>query len=192
MNHQQQILGLVLAGGEGRRVANRDKGLLVWRGKPLIQHVIERLRGQVDEMFISCNRNHRQYARFGLPLVHDGREGFQGPLAGLESMIDFCAAAYLIVVPCDTPTLPNDLVVRLMQSLLTAGDKGLEHDISYAWDGSRDHYLCAAIRPGILPGVTGQLDSGRRSMRSWYAGLNTVVVDFSDQPQAFRNINRLD
>jgi molybdopterin-guanine dinucleotide biosynthesis protein A len=192
MEQKQQIIGLVLAGGAGTRVANRDKGLLEWHGKPLVQHVIERLQGQVDEIFISCARNKQQYAIFGLPLVQDAREGFQGPLAGIESMIEYCRNAHLVVAPCDTPMLPDDLVPRLMQSLLAVGETGSEHDVSYAWDGSRAHYLCAAFRRGVLPGVVAQLDSGRRSMRSWYAELDTVMVDFSDQPQAFRNLNYLD
>jgi molybdopterin-guanine dinucleotide biosynthesis protein A len=65
------------------------------------------------------------------------------------------------------------------------------YDIAYAHDGERHHYLCAAIRPGILATVSAQLDLGQRSVRAWYAGLNAIAVDFSDQPEAFRNINRV-
>jgi molybdopterin-guanine dinucleotide biosynthesis protein A len=190
MHPQIPIRGLILAGGAGRRVGNRDKGLLYWRGKPLIAHVVERLRNQVDQLYISCNRNTPQYRHFGLPLLQDLREGYQGPLAGLESAIGPCGNSYLIVAPCDTPLLPEDLVPRLMQSVV--GEEQDVSDISYVTDGVREHYLCAAMRPGILASVSAQLDAGDRSVRAWYARLNATAVDFSDQPGAFKNINHMD
>ena len=189
MNGKPEVRGLILAGGAGSRVRNQDKGLLDWHGKPMISHVIARLQSQVSELFISCNRNRAQYIRFGFPLLHDRRENFQGPLAGLESSIETCGTGYLIVVPCDTPFLPEDLVVRLLEPLVNR--EGTKPDIAYAHDGLREHYLCAAIRPGILATVSKQLDSGRRSVRAWFAQLSAIPVDFSDQPEAFRNINRI-
>ena len=190
MQSRAKILGLILAGGEGRRVSNRDKGLLHWQGKPLVTHVIERLSDQVSDIILSCNRNTSQYAEFGLELVHDQREGFNGPLAGLESAMEFNRKHVLVVVPCDTPLLPMDLVSRLLQPLVdSAGD---DRDISYASDGLREHYLCAAIRPGIIASVSDQLDSGQRSVRAWYSQHRPAIVDFSDQPEAFRNINRME
>ena len=93
------------------------------------------------------------------------------------------------MVPCDTPLLPKDLVSRLLQPLLD--DKEVSRGISYAHDGMRDHYLCAAIRPGLLSSVGAQIDSGQRSVRAWYSQHQPVRVDFSDQPDAFRNINHM-
>jgi molybdopterin-guanine dinucleotide biosynthesis protein A len=189
MHPPEETLALILAGGEGRRVANRDKGLLQWRGKALVSHVIDRLQPQVSEIILSCNRSKASYAKFGLELVHDQREGFHGPLAGLESAIGFNRSNYLIVVPCDTPLLPKDLVPRLLQPLLE--DREESRGVSYAHDGTRDHYLCAAIRPGLLSSVGAQIDSGQRSVRAWYTQHQPVRVDFSDQPDAFRNINHM-
>ncbi len=189
MHARLDVRVLILAGGEGRRVGNRDKGLIQWRKKPLVQHVIDRMAPQARALAISCNRNVDQYARFGLPLLSDFRKDFQGPLAGLESAIDFSGDSYLVVVPCDTPLLPGDLATRLLQPLWS-GRGGLE--ISYANDGCRDHYLCAAIRPGVLDSVSAVLDAGERSVKDWYARRKTVTVDFSDQREAFVNVNRLD
>ena len=184
------VRALILAGGAGRRVGKRDKGLIQWRDKPLVQHVIDRIEPQVRALAISCNRNIEHYARFGLPLINDARQDFQGPLAGLESAIDFADGCFLVVVPCDTPLLPENLVERLLAPLLAKN--GSRHDISYANDGDRDHYLCAVIRPGVLASVATILDAGERSVKGWYRSVNPVTVDFSDQHDAFININRLD
>ena len=50
------ITGLVLAGGMGRRMDSRDKGLVKFRGKAMAAHVIERLAPQVDSLILNANR----------------------------------------------------------------------------------------------------------------------------------------
>ena len=79
----EDITGLILAGGAGRRVEGRDKGLIDWQGKPLVQHVALRLRPQVGQLIISCNRNIETYRELADKTVTDSRRDFQGPLAGL-------------------------------------------------------------------------------------------------------------
>ena len=79
-----RITGVVLAGGQGSRMGGVDKGLVPFRGRPLVEHVIERLRPQVDTILINANRNPEAYAAFGHPVISDEIEGFAGPLAGFE------------------------------------------------------------------------------------------------------------
>ena len=87
------ICGLVLAGGQGRRMGGVDKGLQLLQGRPLIQHVIDRLRPQVDSLLINANQNLERYAEFGCPVVSDRVGGFAGPLgrAGCRPARDRCA-----------------------------------------------------------------------------------------------------
>ena len=59
------VTGIVLAGGQGSRMGGVDKGLQVFRGKPMVAHVIERLAPQVDEVIINANRNVEAYGGFG-------------------------------------------------------------------------------------------------------------------------------
>ena len=77
-----ETLGIVLAGGAGSRVGGADKGLLPLGGRPLVEHVLERLRPQCDRLLIVANRNLDDYARYA-PVLHDDNEGHAGPLAGL-------------------------------------------------------------------------------------------------------------
>lgn len=183
--HNNNATGLILAGGAGRRVGGQDKGLLNWQGAPLATQVAARLRPQVSRLLISCNRNNDYYATLADATISDTRRDFQGPLAGLEAAAGVVDGEFLIICPCDTPELPLDLAVRLLDAL-TLSNK----DISYAHDGERGHYLCAAIRCAVLPSVSGYLDRGERAVRHWYAEHGACAVDFSDTPQCFNNYNQ--
>lgn len=180
-----EITGLVLAGGAGRRAGGRDKGLVPWQGQPLVAHVARGLRPAVGRLLISCNRNTAAYAALADGTVADSRAGFQGPLAGLEAAAGIVRTPFLLVTPCDTPLLPGDLVPRLLQPLEAEGV-----DIAWAHDGTREHYLCAALRSRCLADLAGWLDQGHRAVRHWYRNYRCATVDFSDHPAAFRNINR--
>lgn len=164
----------------------RDKGLLTWRGQALAAHVAQRLRPQVGRLLISCNRNEPFYATLGDATVIDNRTDFQGPLAGLEAAMPHINGEFLVIVPCDMPLLPLDLAERLLGAL----EPGTS-DISYAHDGARDQYLCAAIRVAVLSSLRGFLDEGQRAVRHWYARQRYCTVDFSGQAGCFWNFNRL-
>lgn len=179
--------GLLLAGGAGRRVNGQDKGLLLWQGQALAEQVAARLRPQVGQLLISCNRNREYYAALADATVADTRKGFQGPLAGLEAAAQSVDSTFLVICPCDTPHLPLDLAARLLRALTRSGKA-----ISYAHDGERGHYLCAAVRCNILPSLSRYLDTGGRAVRHWYAEQGACPVDFSDQPRSFSNLNELD
>ena len=189
LTHKPDITGLILAGGAGRRVGRRDKGLIEWRDKPLVEHVLHRLESQVGQLLISCNRNIPDYQRYGFPTVSDTRMNFQGPLAGLEAAAQAIETEFLIVVACDIPLLPLDLVPRLLAPLIAANADAPA--LSYAHDGSRGQYLCAAMRQRCLRSLTDYLEQGHRTVHHWYNNQNVISVDFSDQKSAFTNFNKL-
>ncbi|MQT44675.1 NTP transferase domain-containing protein, partial [Pseudomonas sp. FSL R10-0765] len=76
---------LLLAGGRGQRMGGQDKGLVPWRGQPLIAYVQQAARALTDDLIISCNRNHDRYAAYADQLVSDGNDDFDGPLAGIRA-----------------------------------------------------------------------------------------------------------
>ncbi|HEY0491214.1 MAG TPA: NTP transferase domain-containing protein, partial [Telluria sp.] len=88
---REQITGLILAGGRGSRMGHVDKGLQPFRGTSMTAHVIERLAPQVGAVAINANQNLEQYAAFGVPVWPDDLQGFEGPMAGLETGLRRCA-----------------------------------------------------------------------------------------------------
>jgi molybdenum cofactor guanylyltransferase len=189
MTSTDNITGLILAGGAGRRAGHRDKGLIGWQGRPLIAHVHDCLQPQVGTLLISCNRNFASYEAYAALTVADNRRDFQGPLAGIEAALPHIHTNFLVVVTCDMPKLPKDLAQRLVTPL-QAISVGVT-DISYAHDGIREQYLCAAMRRDCLSTLSGFLDAGHRAVKDWYRNQRTTVVDFSGDTTCFENYNEL-
>ncbi|MEL6999914.1 MAG: NTP transferase domain-containing protein, partial [Pseudomonadota bacterium] len=77
------VAGVILAGGQARRMGGGDKALLQANGTPLLQHVIDRLGPQVTEVAINANGDPGRFSAFGLPVIADTVEGFVGPLGGV-------------------------------------------------------------------------------------------------------------
>ncbi|MBK8285818.1 MAG: molybdenum cofactor guanylyltransferase [Ahniella sp.] len=114
---KQNITGCILAGGRGLRMGGADKGLIAWQGKPMAQHMLERLAPQVSSVLIIANRNLDRYQTLGVPVVSDASPGFLGPIAGIRRALAQCTRPYLVTTPCDTPEFPLDLVTRLHAAL---------------------------------------------------------------------------
>ena len=181
---EQRITGLVLAGGQGRRMGSIDKGLVLLRGQPMVRHVIDRFAPQVAEILINANRNILEYEALGHPVIRDLVDGFAGPLAGLHAGLMRAEHALVATVPCDSPFLPLDLVARL--------SKGLEAqhaDLAVARTMDQPHPVFALVRRSVLPHLAQFLDGGGRKIDAWYASLNATEVRFDDEADAFRNIN---
>lgn len=108
--------GVILAGGQSRRMGGGDKCLLPLGGQCLLDHVISRLGPQVGPVMLNANGDPERFARFGLPVVADGLADFPGPLAGVLAGLDWAAtlgAEHIVTVAADTPFFPLDLVDRL-------------------------------------------------------------------------------
>ncbi len=180
------VTGLILAGGLGTRMGGQDKGLVELGGQPMVGHVLARLAPQVGRVMINANRNVEAYARFGLPVLADRLPGFVGPLAGLDAALHAQGADgdWVLTCPCDSPFLPLDLATRMLAAACAA-----DADVAMASaDGQPEPAFLLAHRR-IAPALTTFLEGGGRQIRRWVGEARHVVVDFSDWPGAFSNIN---
>jgi molybdopterin-guanine dinucleotide biosynthesis protein A len=186
MSEPPKISGLILAGGQGRRMGSVDKGLQLLRGRPMMAWVLERFGPQVAEVLISANQNLDRYATFGPPVLPDEIGGFAGPLAGLERGMSAAAFDLIATAPCDSPFLPDDLVERLFSRL-----DATSADLAVARTGTQSHPVFSLCRRALHPHLRNFLASGGRKIDAWYADLRVVEVAFDDEPAAFSNINTL-
>ncbi len=181
------VTGLVLAGGQGRRMGGVDKGLVELDGKPLVAHVIARLVPQVGALVISANQNHDRYASFGYPVVADDVPGYAGPLAGLHAGLARAVTPYVATAPCDSPFLPPDLVVRLAEGMARS-----KAQVAVAQTHGQPHPVFALVDRSVLPHLASFLEGGGRKVDAWHATLAVATVRFDDCADAFRNINTQD
>lgn len=178
------ISGVILAGGMGRRMGGADKGLIEFLGRPMIEHVAERLKPQVGEILINANRELQHYANLGYPVIEDEIGGFAGPLAGLHKAMQVAAYPYVLTVPCDSPLLPHNLVERLMNGLIER-----DADLAVAKTGMQAHPVFCLCRKALLPNLEAFLKDGGRKIDTWYSTLEVAEVQFSDNVKAFANVN---
>ena len=179
-----KITGVILAGGESRRMAGQDKGLIKLAHIPMLEYIIKTFNPQVSNLIINANRNHEQYAKYGLKIITDELSGFCGPLAGMAATLPVIDTEYMVTVPCDSPFIPDDLVARLSTALLKENA-----DISVAHSGERLQPVFCLLSKAVSPSLNTYLKNGERKIDRWFAQQHTAIADFSDIPETFDNIN---
>jgi molybdopterin-guanine dinucleotide biosynthesis protein A len=163
-------------------MGGRDKALAALAGRPLLAHLIERLGPQVDRLALSSNAEPAQFAAFGLPVIPDVLDGYQGPVAGIHAGLARYPDDFVIAVAVDLPLLPTDLVARLR-----AGIGG--HDCAYVSDGQH-HALALLFRPGMAETVHAYLTGGGRNLKDFLGAHGAAVVfDRPGDRGLFMNIN---
>ena len=182
-SHHARCHGLILAGGEGRRVGGQDKGWLQWQGQALVTHALERLLPQVDAVSISANRNFSRYAALGHPVLGDLRSGYCGPLAGMEAALFATRGELLLCVPCDVPGFPLDLRQRLQSAL------GRNDDAAVVSLHGQLQPVFVLLQTRTRTSLSAYLDGGGRKVGEWLRTLSLQVVDFGDAAEAFENRN---
>lgn len=188
------IAGVILAGGQGRRMGGVDKALLDLHGRPLLAHVIDRFAPQVGALLLSANGDPARFAAFGLEVVADPFTEPTGPLAGVAAAmarLDEIGsdAAFLATVAVDTPLVPRDLVARLAVALAARPDAGA----AIATSRGRDHPVAALHRrTGLDELMRGLADGSIRRVMRYLEVRGVVRVDFADEDgrDPFLNLNR--
>ncbi|WP_020161140.1 MULTISPECIES: molybdenum cofactor guanylyltransferase MobA [Methylobacter] len=186
MNSQTKVTGVILAGGLARRMNNQDKGLVNFKGRPMISYAIAALSPMVDQLIINANRNMEQYRQFGLPVVADQTDSFDGPLAGVLTAMIYANADVLVVMPCDSPLVTTEHLEKLLS---TRAEQNA--DVAVAFDGERLHPVFLAIKSTLKNSLEAYLASGQRKIDLWLERQNMVKADFSDTPEIFMNINTM-
>ncbi|MFT4797438.1 MAG: molybdopterin-guanine dinucleotide biosynthesis protein A [Candidatus Azotimanducaceae bacterium] len=173
----EKVSAIILAGGQGTRMGHENKGLVSFNGRPLIQSAIDRISPQVDELIISANLNINEYQSLGYPVVVDGGDGdgdneSLGPLSGILSSSRSTKHPLILVVPCDMPFLPTDLVEKM-----TAG---FESKAVSIFANNRLQPLVTIIKTEAIDSITSYLADGRRSVTGWLEEIDASVMNWQE------------
>ncbi|MGL5813721.1 MAG: molybdenum cofactor guanylyltransferase MobA [Aeromonas sp.] len=185
--HPFPVSAVILAGGRATRMGGDDKGWVPLAGQPLIEHVLTRLRPQVDEVLINANRSQARYRALA-PVICDEFADFQGPLAGMLAGLKSARHDWVLFVPCDGPGLPQDLMSRFRAALAQQPDA----ELVVAHDGSHLQPVVALLSRPLAPSLQQALAQGERKIAAWFGRHKMAVVPFADQPDAFINLNSPD
>lgn len=185
------ILGVVLAGGLARRMGGGDKGLQQLGGKPILQHILDRLQPQVAGVILNANGDPARFAAWNLPVAGDAVEGFVGPLAGVLAGLAWARAnrpdvTDIVTVPGDGPFLPRDLVARM-----AAARGQAQADLACAVSGGQAYPVVGLWPVRLYDDLRrAVVDEDIRKVDRWTARHKLVQVDFAAQPvDPFFNAN---
>lgn len=192
-----RIAGIILAGGQSRRMDGEDKALLAFGDRRLIDHVYDRLSRQIDPIAINSNGDADRFANLKVPVISDNVHGFVGPLAGLHAGMEWAANhtlpfSHILSVATDTPFFPDDLLAKLHHTILNAEDH-----IGVAATGGRLHPTFGLWPISLRSDLRDWLsDPSNRRVTSWLqrhphrvAEFPFLVTQTGDRFDPFFNIN---
>lgn len=179
---QTPVLGVILAGGASRRMGGTDKFLMLLKNKPILEHIIDRLRPQVSDLIINSN-NPDVLNQYDLEVVPDIKAGL-GPLGGLSAALSYAKRKgyeKIVTVPCDTPFIPNDFLEKLLnndnQKAVVAKSSGRLHPVIGLWHVS------------ILGDVKASLENNNHKMMTLIKELGADEQTWDTPLDPFININ---
>ncbi len=184
---KEDITAIILAGGQGRRLGGIDKGLLELNQRPLIEYVIDSITPQVASLAISANRNQDKYSGYGVDVIADLKNDYQGPLSGMASVMKSVRTSHVLAVPCDMPAIPADLVGRMTAVLNNSGC-----NIAVVHDGRRIQNALVLMATELHKEINTFLASGGRAVIDWLAIHDIAVADFIGSEELFDSINTQD
>ena len=186
------VAGILLAGGQSRRMGGGDKCLRLLGGQPILARIIERVAPQVSRLVINANGDPDRFASFGVPVAADTVDGYAGPLAGVLTGMEWVAAnasecTWIATFATDAPFLPDDLVERLCEAVSSGAadmacalSNGRRHPVFGLWPV----VLSAELRNALVV-------RGVRKVDDWTDGYNLGEVEFAvDAIDPFFNVNR--
>jgi len=178
----------VQAGGRSSRMG-RDKGLVELAGKPLIEHVVERLAGLAEEVIITTNHP-EAYAAFGYRSAGDRQPG-AGALAGLFTALEAAQGDPVLVVACDMPFASRALASHMLALIA-------EVEAVVPRVGGEFEPLFAVYRRSCLPVIRRALDEGQKRVISFFPEIQLRAVEEPEarsieaDPYCFFNVNTPD
>lgn len=192
MPERDLVVGVLLAGGQARRMGGGDKCLRELQGKPLLHHIRESIAPQVGTLILNANGDPARFSSENLPVVPDVIEGYAGPLAGILTGLEWMRehrpqSSWLLSCPTDAPFLPPDLAVRFFKScretgaeLAVAASAGRHHPVVGLWPVA----LADALRDAVE-------NEGIRKIDVWTARYKLTEVTWPAEPiDPFFNANR--
>jgi molybdopterin-guanine dinucleotide biosynthesis protein A len=173
----------ILCGGKSSRMQS-EKGLVLYRSKPFIQHIIEALLPISNNIQLVTNGN--QYDYLGYKIVKDRIEN-KGPLGGIYSALFHSDSEINLILSCDIPLISTEILSELIQKRI------VDFDITVFKDLDKVHPLIGIYSNRLLPVLEKALDESKLKMMDFISkNKHQLILIEEKNKQLFRNINSLE
>ncbi|MDH3326795.1 MAG: molybdenum cofactor guanylyltransferase [Gammaproteobacteria bacterium] len=181
----EDITVIILAGGQGKRLGNQNKGLLKLNGETFVSHLLKKMSKQSASQIISANNDISLYKQFNKTIVEDQVDNYQGPLSGIISCKPHANTALVLTIPCDSPLVPANLSQRLLDTY----NQHSSTKLCVVHDGSMLQNLFMLFDKSLLNDMEDYFQKDQRQVRAWINRHDYEAVNFSDQALHFTNVN---
>ena len=192
MPPEPNICGLLLAGGQSRRMGGGDKCLMELGGQTLLRRLIATAAPQVGPLVLNTNSDPALFRDYGLPIAPDVVDGYAGPLAGVLTGLEWAVANaphcdWVASFASDAPFAPTDLVSRMRTAIERENS-----DMACASSAGRDHPVFALWPVRLAAGLRAAVvTEGVRKVDTWTARYTLARAEFGTAGgDPFFNINR--
>jgi len=168
----------ILTGGKSSRMG-KDKALVLFRGKSLLQHAIDLFSSFSNEICVSANKEYNTY----LPIVKDRHKEI-GPMGGIHALLTSCHADHVVVIPVDTPLISKEIIQELLDNHTTQ-----QASVCRTKDGLQ--MLVGIYSKTILPILEKQIQNKDYKLSNLLDIANIQVLDMEKYATKFSNINTL-
>ena len=180
----------LLAGGQARRMGGIDKGEIRIDGQSIISSLIARFVDKCDYLLMNANGDLARFDHYEIDIIQDMLEGYQGPLAGIYSCLEYVRRTqpfidYVVTLPIDAPFVPASLIDDLLAAkdkapLISVQSHGRTHPVIGLWPVHMVEDLQKAL-----------LIEGLRKIDAVTEPLGCYYLTYDDVPDPFVNLNRL-
>lgn len=185
MTEPRPLWGLVLAGGQSRRMGS-DKALLEKDGQTQLARSVALLERHLDRVFVSARADQADAERGRYPRIVDRYDDL-GPVAGILSAMDSHPGVDWLVLACDLPNVDDDTITRLVENraketpfvAFASSQNGLPEP------------LCAIFGDGAEAILRSNANEGIRCPRKMMILAGAPLLD-QPHPAALDNVNTPD
>jgi len=175
---KKALTGIVLAGGLSKRMG-KDKGLVIYQGKRMVEYAIDLLKPYCNEILISTNNP--EYNQLGYPLVADIYIN-KGPLGGLHAGLMTSKTEHNLFLSCDMPHV-NSEAVELLIEKVTPNAYGFIPKY-----GDRIEPMFGIYSKQLLTKIEKSIQKGNLKMRTFIHEHTIEYIDFQKLTQKYENL----
>ena len=186
---ENNILGVVLAGGRSKRFGN-DKTIAKLGNKTLLDHTIEKIEKNFHEILIVSNNEKLDFSKKNIFSTKDLIEGYLGPLVGVLTAMVWIEKNkknynWIATFPCDTPFFDENLVNEIKNF-----PKKSEKKLFFLKSGSRRHNIFGLWSLDLKDALYKDLKNGHRKVEEWADKVGPEIIEINDEKDYnFLNIN---
>lgn len=172
----------ILCGGKSSRM-QLEKGLVLFQGKPFIEHIIKAALPISNDIQLVTNTSDYDYLSY--KKIKD-IELDKGPVGGIYSALVHSNSAINLILSCDIPLITTELLVELIAK------HRMDFEVSVFSDANKIQPLIGIYSKKIVPILKKAIEENDLKMMHLLEKVNHQIIEVAgERSKQFKNVNSL-